>query len=221
MNNRVHIPLNANPEQTRRLAELQRAFAEVCNTLAPMVRQTRCWNRVALHHMAYKGLRQKYPGLGSQLICNAIYSVSRSSRDIYQHPSSPFNLARLGDKPLPLLHFLPTAPVYFDRHTLSIKNGQVSMFTLDGRLKFELPLDHDDERRFREDKLREIVLTNVGGFFALTFTFADPDGEPATSPAITADGLVRTHELPDYLVITSDDMPPPMPDRADQTVIAR
>ena len=221
MNNRVHIPLNANPEQTRRLADLQRAFAEVCNTLAPMVRQTRCWNRVALHHMAYKGLRQKYPGLGSQLICNAIYSVSRSSRDIYQHPSSPFNLGRLGDKPLPLLHFLPTAPVYFDRHTLSIKNGQVSMFTLDGRLKFELPLDPEDERRFREEKLREIVLTSVRGAYALTFTFADADSETTVSPAVTNDGLVRTHELPDYLVITSDDMPPSLPDRADHSVNAR
>lgn len=123
----IRIPLRPTADQAARLAALQQAFAAVCNQLAPLVQRTRCWNRVALHHMAYKQLRQQFPDLGSQLVCNAIYSVSRACRLIFQHPHSPFNLQRLGPAPLPNLQFLPQSPVYFDRHTLSIKSGQVSM----------------------------------------------------------------------------------------------
>ena len=70
------------------------------------------------------------------------------------------NVNRLGTRPLPRLHFLPQAPVYFDRHTLSIKSGQVSMYTMDGRIHFELGLGPDAELRFRRERLREILLTS-------------------------------------------------------------
>ena len=90
-------------------------------------------------------------------VCNAIYSVSRACRLVYQHPSSPFNHQRLAGKALPRVHFLPQAPVYFDRHTLSLKDGQISMFTLDGRMRFKLALEPENERRFREEKLRRTV----------------------------------------------------------------
>src|SRR3954467_13326101 len=121
MNLSLRVPLNGKPEQVARLAELQAAFAQACNALAPIVQKTRVWNRVALHHMAYKALRAQFPQMGSQMVCNAIYSVSRHSRLMFQTPASPFNIAKLGDKQLPLLKFTDRAPVYFDRHTLSIK----------------------------------------------------------------------------------------------------
>ena len=89
MNFAVRVLLNTTPEQQARLEALQAAFAEVCNALAPMVQQTRIWNRVALHHMAYKGLRERFPALGSQMVCNAIYSVSRACRLVFQNPESP------------------------------------------------------------------------------------------------------------------------------------
>jgi hypothetical protein len=44
--------------------------------------------------MAYKPLRERFPQLGSQMACNVIYSVSRAARHVYQHPSSPYNVAR-------------------------------------------------------------------------------------------------------------------------------
>jgi hypothetical protein len=74
MNRTLRIALNTSPRQHQQLRQLQQAFAAVCNALAPLVRETRCWNRVALHHMAYKQLRERFPELGSQMVCNAIYS---------------------------------------------------------------------------------------------------------------------------------------------------
>jgi hypothetical protein len=193
MNSPLRVPLNAQPEQAARLVELQSAFAQACNALAPLVQRTRVWNRVALHHMAYKPLREQFPQMGSQMVCNAIYSVSRHCRLVFQSPASPFNLAKLGEKPLPLLRFSSSCPVYFDRHTLSLKDGQLSMYTLDGRMRFKLDLAPKDEVNFHEKKLREIVLSrNPAGAFELQFAFSDIDDAAVDLPAT---------EMPEYVMV--------------------
>ena len=194
---RVRLPGSA--EQQQRLLDLRELFTEACNALAPMVQQTRCWNRVALHHMAYKPLRERFPQLGSQMACNVIYSVSRAARHVYQHHTSPYNVARNGTKPLPMLRFDGPVPVYFDRHTLSLKDGAVSLFTLDGRMQFQVDLAPEVERRFREDKLREIVLAQLpDGDWALTFEFA---------PAHEPDPHLTDPDWPQYLVVSSPAAP--------------
>ena len=206
MNSVLRIPLNASPEQVKRLQALQTGFAQVCNALAPLVQQTKVWNRVALHHLSYRQLRERFPEMGSQMVCNAIYSVSRTARMVFQHPQSPFNLARLGDKPLPLLRFADSCPVYFDRHTLSLKAGQLSMFTLDGRMRFQLALAARDEERFHTQKLREIVLSRRSdGVYELAFMLVS-EAEGGNAPAQkgadatdAADGAMG--EIPEYIVV--------------------
>lgn len=198
MNFLLRIPLNASPEQLASLRALQQAFAQVCNALSPQVQQSRCWNRVTLHHLTYKRLREQFPAMGSQMVCNAIYSVSRTSRLVYQHPDSPFNLSRLGDKPLPLLRFADTCPVYFDRHTLSVKEGQLSMYTLDGRIRFHLALRPEDEASFHEKKLREIVLSRTAtDSFELSFLFLTPP----QGDEIPANKEQNPGEIPEYVMI--------------------
>ena len=198
MNSLLSVPLEATSEQKARLQALQLAFAQVCNALAPVVQQSRCWNRVALHHLMYRQLPEKFPVMGSQMVCNAIYSVSRSSRLVYQHPTSPFNLARWGDKPLPLLRFLEVSPVYFDRHTLSVKDGRLSMYTLDGRMRFHLALGAEDEAAFHGSKLREIVLTREGGnTFVLSFWLGD--AEASSGDGVQEDAAPG--EIPEYLMV--------------------
>jgi hypothetical protein len=194
----LRLRLDTSPDQKARLLALQAAFARLCNLLAPVVRDTRCWNRVALHHMTYKGLREQFPEIGSQMVCNAIYSVCRASRLVYQHPKSPFNVARMGGRPLPLLRFADSCPVYFDRHTLSLKAGQVSMYTLDGRMRFQLALRPEDEAAFHAQKLREIVLSRqADGGFELSFWFADAEPDNAT----TAQQMATPDEIPEYLMV--------------------
>jgi hypothetical protein len=188
MNFLIRVPLNTSSEQHARLCELRGVFARVCNELAPQVQQSKVWNRVALHHLHYRGLREKFPALGSQMVCNAIYAVSKMARLIYQHPASPYNLARRPGQPLPLLKFADSCPVYFDRHTLSIKSGQLSLFTMDGRMRFELSLDADKLALFAQTKLREIVLNErLDHTFELSFHLSSLD-----SPESVADS-----ELPE------------------------
>ncbi len=158
--------------------------------------------------------------MGSQMICNAIYSVSRTCRLVYQHPASPFNVAKRPDAPLPAIRFAPSAPVYFDRHTLSIKDDKLSMYTLDGRMKFQLQLNESDLDRFQNSKLREIVLCRNADRYQLTFTFDQAgtldEGELSTESAPTQ------AEFPEYLLILPKEegippgmvmhtMPPPQP----------
>ena len=198
MNSVLRIALNASPEQGARLQALQSGFAQVCNALAPVVQQTRVWNRVALHHLAYRQLREQFPEMGSQMVCNAIYSVSRTARLVFQHPQSPFNLARLGDKTLPLLRFADSCPVYFDRHTLSLKAGQLSMFTLDGRMRFQLALGAEAEEAFQKRKLREIVLSRASGDrYTLSFVFSDSEIEASSSPVSVSEEA----EIPEYVMV--------------------
>lgn len=172
MNSSAQVHLLATPQQQQRLLTLQEQFAAACNFLSERVRAHRCWNRVALHHLTYKELRLQFPALGSQMACNAIYSVCKAARAVYQGRDSPHHIALRPDAPLPLLRFPPDAPVWFDRHTLSIKQGVASLFTLDGRMKFQLSLQPELEQRFHHERLREIVLSRQHDVFTLTFYFA-------------------------------------------------
>jgi hypothetical protein len=197
MNNyTLSIPLQVSAENAARLKTLQETFAKVCNTLAPIVQETRCWNRVALHHMMYKSLREKFPQMGSQMICNAIYSVSRTSRLVFQSPQSPFNVQLMAHQTLPLLQFLPSAPVFFDRHTLSLKSGSLSMFTLDGRMRFELNMKEEDLNRFKTQKLHEIRLQSKEDQYTLRFSF----GENPLDLKVNEPTPLESY-LPQYIVL--------------------
>lgn len=208
MNFTLSIPLDTSPEQVQRLQALQQGFAQVCNAVAGVVQQTRVWNRVALHHLTYRQLRERFPQMGSQMVCNAIYSVSRTCRVVFQHPHSPFHLSRLDGKPLPLLRFADSCPVYFDRHTLSIKGGQLSMFTLDGRMRFSITLGTQAESAFQTHKLREIVLAQAGGgSYSLSFSFSDmtmpstSDGEVSADDVSASELQSQDAEIPEYVMV--------------------
>ncbi len=171
MDKNFSILLNTTPEQLLKLEQLQANFVEVCNAIAPVVQESRCWNRVALHHMVYHKLRAQFPSMGSQMICNAVYSVCRAARVILQHPQSPFCIERNPNAALPRILFLPSSPVYFDRHTLNIKGRTLSMFTLDGRIRFQIALSEQQQQSFFEDKLKEVLLIKLQQQFYLRFHF--------------------------------------------------
>ena len=206
MNFQIRVPLNTTAEQHARLCALRVVFAQVCNELAPHVQQSRVWNRVALHHLHYRALRALFPALGSQMVCNAIYAVSKMARLIYQHPQSPFNPAHKPGAALPLLRFADSCPVYFDRHTLSIKPGQLSLFTMDGRMRFDLTLSPDKLAIFEQAKLREIVLNErADRVFELSFYLDSADVADLSEgdmPAVpSAEGAVPSGLIPEYVSV--------------------
>jgi hypothetical protein len=164
--------------------------------------------------MHYRTLREKFPSMGSQMVCNAIYAVSRTSRLVFQVPASPFSLAKLGNKPLPLLQFADSCPVYFDRHTLSIKGSKMSLFTLDGRMHFELTLPEAQLVLFKVAKLREISLTRrADDIFELAFwlenqqALTEQEAQAALDDPMLAQeqivpiALMSQSPIPDYVSV--------------------
>ncbi|MBM3351358.1 MAG: hypothetical protein FJY53_06190 [Betaproteobacteria bacterium] len=178
------IQLDANPAEIQRLQALQVNFVDICNAISPIVQETHTWNRVVLHHMVYHKMREKFPHTGSQMICNAIYSVCRAARIILQHPKSPWNIEVNPQALLPRLHFLPQSPVFFDRHTLNLKGNRLSMYTLDGRIRFDLSLTEEQRAAFHHEKLKEVLLVNNVSTFSLHFHFGDEDAKAIASENI-------------------------------------
>lgn len=176
MEKKFCIQLNANSTQIERLKALQANFVEICNSIAPVVQQTRTWNRVVLHHMVYHKLREQFPHTGSQMICNAIYSVCRAARVVFQHPKSPWNVEINSQGLLPRINFLPQSPVFFDRHTLNLKGNRLSIYTLDGRIRFDLSLSIDEQEMFHHEKLKEVLLVGNKKGFSLHFHFGEEGG---------------------------------------------
>lgn len=190
MRAKLEVRLNLQGDQISRLQALQATFVQACNFLAPVVAQTRCWNRVGLHHMAYRQLREHFPQLGSQMACNVIYSVSRAARKVYQAPGGT---AR-SESQLPQMKFLPNAPVFFDRHTLSLKAGLLSLFTLDGRLRFQLNVSPELEQTLATSKLKEIVMFQDAQGYMLRLTFGDEASVDATSQDDSPEFIVVVNE---------------------------
>ena len=129
MNKRtISLKLLSTPEQSASLADLAATFAHACTAVVAFVREHRCWNRVALHHLAYYPVREQFPSLGSQMVCQAIHRVA----DAYKTLKATKGIPK--DKPVPALAF-DSSSVNFDKRTYSIKDDTVSLFTLNGRIR--------------------------------------------------------------------------------------
>jgi IS605 OrfB family transposase len=165
------IRLKVTPERAARLSALRTAYADACNRLVPLVQAARCWNRVALHQLGYRRLRQE-TSLGAQMACNTIFSVCKAYRS---------QLGRIHeDTPIPPLSF-HRASVHFDHRTYTLKSEAVSLNTLQGRILVPMILG-DHQRQILASgvpKEAELVLRRGQWFFNLAVESAD--GESVTS----------------------------------------
>lgn len=122
----ISLKLLTTAEQSAALAALVETFANACNAIVPYTQAHRCWNRVALHHLSYYAVRESFPALGSQMVCQAIHRVA----DAYKTLKANKGIEK--DKPILAIAFKPTS-VTFDKRTYSIKADTLSLFTLAGR----------------------------------------------------------------------------------------
>ena len=171
------IRLDVTPEQAAALGALRSAYAQACNRLVPMVCEHRVWNRVGLHQRAYRSLRQSSP-LGSQMVCNAIFSVCKA----YRAQRALGRIRR--DEPVPTLRF-DRASVHYDQRTYTIKAHGVS---LKGRVSVPwIPAEH--QRTILQSgraKEAELVLRDGQWFFNLVVESVDPPTR-ASGPVMGVD----------------------------------
>lgn len=108
--------------QSDALAALQATFARACNTAAALAFEQRTVNRVRLHHLAYYGIRKRFPELGAQLACNAMAAVSQILK-----------AHRANGRDWKPVRFRRDASVHLDARTYRLDGDRVSVFTMSGR----------------------------------------------------------------------------------------
>jgi IS605 OrfB family transposase len=161
--------LLATPQQGSAFSALAKHFAAACEAIVPFVQEHRCWNRVALHHLVYYPLRERFPALGSQMICQAIHRVADAYKTLRANDGIP------KDQPVPALRFGP-ASVNFDHRTYAIKGDAFSLFTPEGRTLVSFASGSRQKELLAAGKPKEARLVNRKGswFLNLVFNLADP-----------------------------------------------
>lgn len=174
------IRLSASPQQDAALRALQHAYADACNRLVPIVREKRVWNRVALHNLAYSMLRSATP-LGSQMCCNAIFSVCKA----YTAQKALGRIRK--DREVPAIHF-ERASVHFDKRTYSIQGDSVSLYTLDGRIVVPMRMGEHQRRLLSSGKPKEAELVLRKGVWYFNLVVETQDADSVTSgPVVGVD----------------------------------
>jgi putative transposase len=174
------IKLGVSPVNEPALVALQATYAGACNLLVPVVMAHRCWNRVALHQIAYRMIRDTTP-LGSQMACNAIFSVCKA----YRAQKELGRIKKAG--PVPAIHF-DHASVHFDKRTYTLKGDTLTLYTLSGRIMVTLqPGEH--QRRILDSGLpkeAELVCRKGQWYFNLVVE-SDNQVMVASGPVVGVD----------------------------------
>ncbi len=167
------IRLDVTAEQSRRLATLRAAYADACNRLVAVVREQRLWNRVELHKLTYRALREATP-LGSQMCCNVLDRVCRA----YQAQKKLGRIRK--DAPVPVIRF-DHASVHFDQRTYTLKGDSVSLYTLEGRTVVRLRPGAHQRRILASGRPKEAELVFRQGTWFLNLVVESDDANPVTS----------------------------------------
>lgn len=158
MKRTISIKLEVSKEHGERLKRLVESFASSCNLIVPFVVEHRCWNRVALHHLVYRKIRESSP-LGSQMVCNAIFAVCKA----YKNRCIP------KEEVVPTIEFRKNRSVHFDKRTYSIKGDSLSLYTLEGRITVKMRMGSFQQSYFAKGvpKEAEVIYKKGKWFFNL------------------------------------------------------
>lgn len=172
MQRTISISLDTIQEQEKDLSDLQWAFAEACNLLVPEIIEHRCWNRVALHNLTYSKIREVSP-LGSQMVCNAIFSVCKAYK----------NRNILKNDEMPTIRFHKNRSVHFDKRTYSIQGNILSLYTLNGRIRVPMRMGAFQKHYFSEGIPKEAELVQRKGRWYFNLVLDMPES-PRTENAV-------------------------------------
>jgi putative transposase len=165
MKRTISIRLEITSDQNRKLCDLRKYYHQVCNQIVPMVQENRCWNRFSLHHLVYSQVRKISP-LGSQMVCNAIFSVCKAYRAKGIQPNEE----------IPLIRFQPNRSVHFDKRTYKIKGETLSLYTLEKRIKVKMRFGPFQKEYYSKGvpKEGELICKKGRWYFNLVLELQDP-----------------------------------------------
>lgn len=160
MKRTIALKLTISEHQRQLLSELQELFAAACNQVAAAAVSEKERNRVKLHHLCYRSLRQSLPKLGAQMCCNAVAKTA---------------VALAAQKRPKQVLFKQGCSIHFDKRTYSLKNQVLSLFTPSGRIRVPLEISpfHQTYLDFGIPKEAELVCRGKRWFFHLVLDLPD------------------------------------------------
>jgi IS605 OrfB family transposase len=162
------IKLVYTQEDALLLKLLRQEYIAACNFIVPEVIKNRCWNRFALHKLVYNQLRS-FSKLGSQMVCNAIFSVCKA----YKAQKELGKIKK--DDPVPNITF-NKGSIHFDKKTYTLtKSGELSLYTLEGRIKVTFQLGNHQKKLLENGtpKEAELIFRNGNWYFNLVLEYHD------------------------------------------------
>ena len=165
MKRTISLKLVLTSDQSDRLVETQKAFAKACNEVVPFCSENRCWNQVALHHLSYYSVRESIPGLGSQMVCNAIKKVSSSYKALKIKKSEE----------VPTVTFRENTSVHYDKRTYTLKAGEVSLFSMEGRIRCPFVARDFQQQYLDQGVAKEAELIRKNGEWFLNIVLELPN----------------------------------------------
>ena len=145
-------------DQARALSDTCSAYLDCCNTVSKVAWEHRTLSQKELHQLVYRRLRDEYH-VGAQMACSSINRVIGNYRTIKENHGSPWATSQ------PEYHS-PGYDLVWNRDYSILKDGRLSVNTLDGRIKVPVDWTHVPEP-YRRGKFGTARLLNRNGKWLL------------------------------------------------------
>ena len=143
------VRVEVSPEQSQTLSDTCAAYLDCCNMVSETVWEHRTISQKTLHQLAYRKLRDEYH-VGAQMAQSSIIRVVGDYRTIKGAHGSLWATSQ------PNYHSLGYDLVW-NRDYSILKDGRLSINTIDGRIKLPVDWTHVPERYHREVRYRKVA----------------------------------------------------------------
>ena len=177
------VPLALSPDQHAMYSRLADLYNRVWGSAVSWYDANHTVSAVAAHKALYAGLRDRFPQLPSQFVCNALRDAAGAVRSWNSnHPKRGWSLRASRRKPT----------VRFDLRTMSLRGNLLTLSSMHGqkRQRFLLPpIPAWFDERYPERRLQAVtlVLDSNGLMARLTLTFRIPKAEPVEGRVLGVD----------------------------------
>ena len=164
------VRVDASPDQSQTLSDTCAAYLDCCNTVSEAAWEHKTISRKVLHQLVYRRLRDEYQ-VKAQMAQSSIIRVIGSYRTIKTMHGSPWATSR------PEYRSSGYDLVWNQDYRI-LKDGRLSVSTLDGRIKVPVDWTHVPEA-YRHGKFGTARLLNRGGKWLLLIPSTVELPEPA------------------------------------------
>ena len=164
------VRIDTSPDQSQVLSDTCAAYLNCCNMVSKTAWEHKTLSQKTLHQLVYRRLRDEYH-VGAQMACSSMNRVIGNYRTIKDMHGSPWATSR------PEYHSAGYDLVW-NRDYSILKDGQLSINTIDGRIKASVDWAHVPDA-YRHGKFGTARLLNRGGKWLLLIPSTVELPEPA------------------------------------------